>query len=159
MKWLVLAPKAPQMAYFTSNWSFRPQNVLFWVIKSFKPTLHWSSNKSTSDHISHDIDQKNGPPSEFSRLYRPWMVKFSSKLTKNGLVRPLFGPQIDFLEPQNIFFWLLKCFKSFSGHISYGIDQKNCPLSEFPGLNRPSKLTFFGPQIDLLEPQNIFSDV
>ena len=48
-----------------------PNNVLFWVIKSFKYTLHWSSNKFTSDHISHDIDQKNGPPIEFSRLYRP----------------------------------------------------------------------------------------
>ena len=48
-----------------------------------------------------------------------------------------FGPQIDFLEPQNIFFCCLKCFKSTSGHISHGIDQKNGPLSEFFRLYRP----------------------
>ena len=53
-----------------------------------------------------------------------------------------FGPQIDFLELQNIFFWCLKCFKSTSGHISHGIDQKNGPSSEFPSLNRPQIAQF-----------------
>ena len=54
-----------------------------------------------------------------------------------SLFRPPFGPQIDFLEPKNIFLRLLKCFKPFTGHISHAIDQKNGPLSEFPSLNRP----------------------
>ena len=56
------------------------------------------------------------------------MAKFSSQHLEIGL----FGPQIDFLEAQNIFFWCLNCFKTTSGHISYDIDQKNGPSSEFP---------------------------
>ena len=71
-----------------------------------------------------------------------WSNLFQS-LHKMALLDPFLDPKIDFLEPQNIFFWLLKCFKCFSGHISHDIDQKNGPSNEFPSLKRPqmAKLT------------------
>ena len=71
--------------------------------------------------MSYNIDQKNGPSIESLSLNRPQMSKFSLKLSEIGL----FGPQIDFLEPKNIFFWCLKCFKSASGHISHDLVHKN----------------------------------
>ena len=74
----------------------------------------------------------------FPSQNRPQMVQFTSYLTKIDL----FGPQIDFLEPQNIFFWCLKCFKTASGYISHGIDQENGSSSEFPSLKRPQTAKF-----------------
>ena len=53
-----------------------------------------------------------------------------------------FGPQIDFLEPQNIFFWLLKCFKFTSGHIFHGMDQKKGQSCELSSINRPQTAHF-----------------
>ena len=53
-----------------------------------------------------------------------------------------FGPQIDFLEPQNTFLCRLKCFKSTYGHIFHDIDQKNGPSNEFPSLKRPERPQF-----------------
>ena len=43
---------------------------------------------------------------------------------------------MDFLEPKNVFFGTLKCFKSTSDHISYDIDQENGPPIDFPSLHK-----------------------
>ena len=87
------------------------------------------------------------------------MVKFSSLLIEMGIFSVLFGPQIDFLEPKNIFFWCLKCFKSASDHISHGIDQNNGWSSEFLSLNRPqmSHLARSSPKLALFGTPNWLS--
>ena len=131
-----------------------PKNIFFLRQKGFK---------STSDHIFHDIDQKNVPSSEFPSMNRPQMVKFSSQLSEIGL----FGPQIDFLEPQNIFFCCLKCFKSAFSQISHDTYQKNGTSSEFLSLNgpqmaqfssHPTKLGLFDPKSSFQSPKTHFSD-
>ena len=93
------------------------------LIKITLKTFSWCIRcyNFASGHISHDIDQENGPTSGSPSLDRPQTPKFRSYLSEVGL----FGPQIDFLEPQNVFFCCLKCFKSASVHISQDIDQKN----------------------------------
>ena len=47
-----------------------------------------------------------------------------------------------FRHQKNILFWCLKRFKSYSGHISNDIDQKNDPSNEFPSLKRPQMAKF-----------------
>ena len=59
-------------------------------------------------------------------------------LEKLAFLDPFLDPLIDFLDPQHI----LKHFKINSGHISYSIDQKNGPSSDFPSLDRPQIAQF-----------------
>ena len=96
----------PQMDFL------EPKNVFFWNLKCFKPA---------SEHISHDIDQENSPSSEFPSLYKTIWTNLAHSSQKLAFLDPIFGPQIDFLEPKNTFFWFLKCFRSSSGHIYYDI--------------------------------------
>ena len=78
-----------------------------WGFLTCRKNIFWGSTKSKWTNVAHS----------------------SPKLA-------LFGSQIDFLEP-TFFFRCVKCIKSTSGHISYGIDQKNGSSSSFLFINIP----------------------
>ena len=73
--------------FCTPNGLFRAPKYIFISLKCFKPVI---------GHIYNDI----GPLSEFFSLNIPQRLNLAHSSPKLAL----FGPQIDFLEPQNIFF-------------------------------------------------------
>ena len=66
----IWGPKRPISESYELNLAiWAPNSIFFWCLKCFK---------SASGHISHDIDQKNGPSSGSQSLNRPQMAYFSS---------------------------------------------------------------------------------
>ena len=154
------------MAKFTSQLPeiglFGPQidflellNIFFWCLKCFK---------STPGHIFHGMDQKivhqvSSPASiDLKQLN---LAHSSSKLA-------FLDPNVTCLSLKIYIFCFLKCFKSYSGHISNDIDQKNCPLSEFPSqinliwpnlAHSSQKLAFLDPKLTFQSPKIYFSGV
>ena len=69
LKWLNLAYSSSKLAFLDPKFTcYSPKIYIFWCLICFK---------SYSGQISYDLDQKNGSSSEFSRLFWPWMIKFS----------------------------------------------------------------------------------
>ena len=128
LEWSNLVQSLQKLAFldpfWNQNWRPRAQKYIFWLLECFK---------FTSGHIFHGMDRK-----KVNHVSCPASIDLKQLILAHSVpIFAFFIPQIYLLEPQNIFLLCLKFFKSYFGHTSYDLGQKNGSSSEFSRLYRP----------------------